>query len=93
MTNEIAIGVLEDVRDAICENILGNHAELDELREAVRMATEALRERKTGRWIQENPVCKPYCSECKEYCFGLHGFDYTTTNYCPNCGADMRGEE
>lgn len=51
MTREEAIGVLEDIRDAICDNIPGNHAELDELREAVRMATEALRERKTGNWI------------------------------------------
>lgn len=53
MTREDAIGVLEDIRDAICDNIPGNHAELDELREAVRMATEALRERKPGEWLHD----------------------------------------
>lgn len=49
-------------------------------------------ERKTGKWEQDNPFTKPRCSECGEPCFGLHGFDYTLTPYCPNCGADMRGE-
>ena len=47
-------------------------------------------ERKTGKWEQDNPFTKPRCSECGEPCFGLHGFDYTLTPYCPNCGADMR---
>ena len=49
-------------------------------------------ERKTGRWemlqIQINPpVYKLYCSECN-YENGRH-YQY---NFCPNCGADMRGE-
>ena len=47
-------------------------------------------ERKTGKWEQDNPFTKPRCSECGEPCCGLHGFDYTLTPYCPNCGADMR---
>lgn len=50
-----------------------------------------IEERKTGKWEQDNPFTKPRCSECGEPCFGLHGFDYTLTPYCPNCGADMRG--
>ena len=52
-----------------------------------------LQEPKTGHWIKDNPFTKPYCSECKTSCVGLHGFDYTLTNFCPNCGADMRGEK
>lgn len=52
-----------------------------------------IEERKTGRWEpQIFPFAKPRCSECGEPCFGLHGFDYTLTPYCPNCGADMRGD-
>ena len=47
-------------------------------------------ERKTGKWEQDNPFTKPRCSECGEPCFGLHGFDYTLTPYCPNCGSKMR---
>ena len=52
-------------------------------------------ERKTGRWVNTEPDYKSgfgnnahYCSVCKNY--------YTTSpsemHYCPNCGADMRGE-
>ena len=42
---------------------------------------------KTGRWITEEPtVVKPYvCSECG------HFYNLDVRNYCPNCGADMRG--
>ena len=39
-------------------------------------------ERKTGRWIDDN------CSECGQYVY--HG---DVRNFCPNCGADMRGEQ
>ena len=36
---------------------------------------------KRGRWIDGMK-----CSECGQ-------IDWTKPNYCPNCGADMRGEE
>ena len=36
---------------------------------------------KTGRWIDDN------CSECGQYVY--HG---DANNYCPNCGAYMKGE-
>lgn len=88
MTNDEAIGVLEDMRDAICENIPGNHSELDELREAVQMAVNALVERKTGKWIRgdaEKLTGSQRCSICHKACYkGKDSF-----NYCPNCGAEM----
>ena len=48
-----------------------------------------------GKWVQENivltsypPLYKWHCSECGEI---KRGFDSgVLTNYCPNCGADMR---
>ena len=41
-----------------------------------------------GKWINKpNVYGVAYCSECD---FELHIND---TNFCPNCGADMRGEE
>ena len=44
---------------------------------------------KTGRW-EEEPNCWYRCSECGEHYPSIKGhMDY---NYCPNCGADMRGE-
>ena len=46
-------------------------------------------ERKKGKWIfPNNPIAKAndewICSECHYLIGGKH-------NYCPNCGADMRG--
>ena len=45
-------------------------------------------ERKTGRWILKPYIYGvAYCSEC-DYAQYINN-----TNYCPNCGADMRGEQ
>ncbi len=44
-------------------------------------------ERKKGHWIDtDNYYQRWKCSEC-----GCHTRDITP-DYCPNCGADMRGE-
>lgn len=48
-------------------------------------------ERKTGKWIEHNPHkwglgIKYECSECG------YEVDCEEPNFCPNCGADMRGE-
>lgn len=54
-------------------------------------------ERKKGKWAYERVdfsvavspgayvISSPTCSVC-----GFHEFE--ATNFCPNCGADMRGE-
>ena len=50
-------------------------------------------ERKKGKWIpHEDEDGEHYgdkCSECGEW----YVMPYGKTNYCPNCGADMRGKE
>ena len=49
-----------------------------------------IEERKTGEWIDETfepwgLVYHPYkCNQCGEH-------SEANSNYCPNCGADMRG--
>lgn len=45
-------------------------------------------ERKRGKWIRESLVTDyPYkCSACKKYSRARYDF-------CPSCGADMRGNE
>jgi len=49
-------------------------------------------ERKSGRWIDETfkpnaPVFHPYkCDQCGEH-------NDVPSDYCPNCGADMRTKE
>ena len=50
--------------------------------------------RKKGRWLSWgifDDLAK--CSVCGKDSFTLHFVNYQNFNYCPNCGADMRGEE
>lgn len=52
-------------------------------------------ERKKGEWIdQDDGAFYPIeCSECRKIpLFDAYG-DYVLSNFCPNCGADMRGEQ
>ena len=42
-------------------------------------------ERKTGKWIISSDGYYPYCSECKS-----EPKNGEMTDFCPNCGADMR---
>lgn len=77
--------IVYSIGDAPCR-ACGTGDMIDELENA-----PTIEGRKKGKWEQDNPFTKPRCSECGEPCFGLHGFDYTLTPYCPNCGADMRG--
>lgn len=52
-------------------------------------------ERKTGKWIDgkldwHGIAMERYCSECGQL---LTSAKTVHMNYCPNCGADMRGEQ
>ena len=51
-------------------------------------------ERKHGEWILEyEPNGKPYCFHCSVCDGDFHYIGITTAYpFCPNCGADMRGE-
>ena len=62
-------------------------------------------QRAKGKWIteEENYIKQIRCSECGKNAFRVlvaddyygncvHG-EVKTTNFCPNCGADMRDEE
>lgn len=42
---------------------------------------------KRGEWEESENELNKFCSCCKKVC----GTIYDTENYCPNCGADMRG--
>lgn len=58
------------------------------LSDVVRLSVERP-ERKHGKWIQHVGEDTEYhCSECKR----IHYFWNTKINFCPNCGADMRGD-
>ncbi len=50
-------------------------------------------ERKTGKWIEGGiyrDVIECYCSECGQI---MTTVATVRMNYCPNCGARMRGEQ
>lgn len=52
------------------------------------MAIKALeQEQKTGHWVESNIGGAKVCSACNAH-MGLSSF-----KFCPNCGADMRGEK
>ena len=61
----------------------------DEARQALDMAIKALEEpeRKKGKWevFYPNHTYKYHCSECG----ANHKYMF---DFCPSCGADMRGE-
>ena len=59
---------------------------------------EHFRENRKGRWIEDDPCCSRYCSICNfrvhdDASFELYGTYLIKPNYCPSCGADMRGAE
>ena len=48
-------------------------------------------ERPKGRWEWRGGI--PWCTNCGEMPPDYsYGGDANTTQFCPNCGADMRGE-
>ena len=52
-------------------------------------------ERKTGHWIKTARWGRVYyCNQCRNYLdFDGVNAGRGSTNFCPNCGADMRGEQ
>ena len=66
---------------------------LSEIKEAVESVPSAEPERKHGKWIYDTKRVTDagwmynqyHCSECGEQEIGA------MQNFCPNCGADMRG--
>ena len=49
-------------------------------------------ERKTGKWINHRNDMGHNIADCSECGEAMQWYDPDTRpNYCPNCGADMRG--
>jgi len=73
--------------------------------DAIDILPHAQPKRKIGKWItkEEDYTKQTYCSECgKNAPFIFVADDYygnyargktMKTNFCPNCGADMRGDD
>lgn len=87
MTREEAISIMN-----VIIHMLEPQYDTDRIEDAVDMAIKAL-EQKKGEWKMESDPYGffekiPVCSEC-----GCTTEMRKTYNFCPNCGADMRGEE
>ena len=82
----------------------GDYDDPEPYEQALTMAIEALSER-TGEWIFEktDEYKRTYCSVCggsapficvSDDYYGRRSHGETRkTDFCPNCGADMRGKE
>ena len=89
MTTQFAIDYLLDDCQDCPENKYGECMTKSHCFEVKQMAIEALKqEPKTGHWLHSDDLYETYiCSECN-----YNTEDYEKYNFCPNCGADMRGE-
>ena len=82
MTREEAINIVQGARKYLTA---GNPIlDIKKIDEAMSMAIEALQDRPQGEWIDDETNYT--CSECYRGC-------WVNSDYCPWCGADMRGEE
>lgn len=76
-----------DVTDVVEMNYVENSVLVDHL------IANGVTVRERGRWVlqryyggvRKGMVARIICSEC--------GYPNEKTNFCPNCGADMRGDE
>lgn len=79
-----------DVEDWIEHRIfVQNMNDID--RQTILNLPSAEPERKKGRWNYVDPDWR--CSECGKRANINEWFLYDLTDFCPNCGSDMRGEE
>ena len=63
--------------------------------DALRELPSAQPERKTGHWIKTARWGRVYyCDQCRNYLdFDGVNVGRGSANFCPNCGAKMRGEQ
>lgn len=74
---------------------LGETWELNgaEIREALDTVPSVTLKRKMGQWVPvTNGRGGHECDQCHEYAPSWATGEEHLTNFCPNCGADMRGE-
>ena len=93
-----AVAVCQDLRSAgpewALESAIDYLHSVGWLQEHDRILTESAEpERKKGEWIIDKYKAELTCSECKKTFTNFPVIGWKPLwNFCPNCGADMRGE-
>ena len=91
------INISADIGKAEHRELWHYEQALSEIREML----ESEPERKTGKWIERGVSTakvidewqSAMCSVCGKYHTTPYLYYFDDFNYCPNCGADMRGRE
>ena len=68
----------------------------DEVVKELKQLPPAQPERKKGKWIFKNDTKQFFCDQCDEPSLtadDVYIYSMDFSKFCPNCGADMRGEE
>ena len=91
MTREEVVKWLESLKKEIGK---AENRTLWHYAESIDMAIEALADRPTGEWIEKIIKGDSVWTQHRYYCSVCGGWNtYGKSDYCPNCGAKMRGEE
>ena len=72
--------------------IYGNGKGNDNICACNKYEPSAQPERKKGQWMKEDRGHVEYCAVCDQCGFDWIWSDREYFKFCPNCGADMRGE-
>lgn len=88
--------------EAITHTNGNEYIDYDQALDLINTLPSAQPERKRGRWIYGEDNLGTgrdgwFCSECGhfelwDYSADMKSAELNLPNYCPNCGADMRGE-
>ena len=92
ISRQAAISICDNAID-LWNGQLGTGA-LVAVRDAIMALPSAQPERKRGKWLlyaqRDGIETGSECSQCGYHIFNTPLYGH---NYCPNCGADMRGNE
>lgn len=99
VNRQAVLNTLDNMDKALNEDrTVENYKEL--LKECYEVLPSVTARQKTGHWIHRTHIGRGtiqmyVCSNCRQE-FGYDaetGIEFVDYKYCPNCGADMRGDE